>query len=243
MTNTTKLFGIGHIFFDLDDTLWDHRRNQEQALRLVCQGLDLPVEFNEYHKIYHEENEKAWSKYRHGDLTSEEVRIIRFQNSLARVGIQDPFWAQRADLLYREIYPRQTHLQVGVHHTLSTLVKHFPLGLITNGFRSSQETKLVTTGLKKYFTYLIYSEDIGKTKPRPEIFRHALDLAKTAASKALYIGDDFNVDIVPAAKEGWKTVYFLPHEPKLNCATSSPIIPDATIKNLTELLPLLIPRH
>jgi len=227
------------IFFDLDDTLWDHLRNQEAALAIVHEELRLPLEFREFHPIYHAENERAWAQYRRGELTSAEVRVQRFYRALVRAGVQSLALAQACDSLYRQLYPRQPHLHAGAREVLAALQPHCPLGLITNGFREAQATKLRVTGLERYFALVVCSEDIGKTKPHPEIFAHALALAGTSPPETLFVGDDLNVDILPAQASGWQTVLYCP---VLKTTAANPDSPlnVRTIRRLADLLPLLL---
>ena len=227
------------IFFDLDDTLWDHQRNQEAALAFVHAELRLPLKFDEFHGIYHAANERAWAQYRRGELTSAEVRVQRFYETLRQAGVEDLALAQACDSLYRQLYPRQPHLHAGAREVLAALYPHCPLGVITNGFRESQATKLRVTALKRYFTILLCSEDIGKTKPHPEIFAHALTLAGTAAEETLFVGDDLNVDILPAQAAGWQTIlYRTRHTATAAIPGKLPCIP--TVSRLIDLVPLLL---
>lgn len=223
------------IFFDLDDTLWDHRRNQMTALAIVHQKLQLPGDFPAFHEVYHLENENAWAKYRLGVFSQEELRFERYYCTLLHFGLDNPSLAKEADRLYREIYPRQPHLQAGAKETLTILGKSYPLGLITNGFRTSQETKLETSGLGHYFRYLVFSETAGFTKPHPGIFHCALGLAHCQPGEALYIGDDPENDIEAAQALGWHTIFYTPQD--IPAAFSTP--PDASIHALEELVGLL----
>ncbi|KLU60003.1 putative HAD-hydrolase YfnB [Peptococcaceae bacterium CEB3] len=224
------------IFFDLDDTLWDHRRNQEAALAVVHRELRLPGDFSEFHRIYHRENEKAWAKYRSGEFDAKSVRFQRYYRTLLHFGLDDPAFAREADRLYRDIYPRQPHLRAGAHETLTLLSQSYPLGLITNGFCASQNTKLETTGLKGYFRYLVFSESAGSPKPQPEIFHYALSLAGCRADEAVYIGDDPVNDVRAAQVLGWRTIFYNPADERQACFSAPP---DAVVRHLREIARLL----
>jgi putative hydrolase of the HAD superfamily len=53
---------IQHIFFDLDNTLWDHRRNAYLTIKQLFEkeeiALKYGIDFEEFHSVYHEINEK-----------------------------------------------------------------------------------------------------------------------------------------------------------------------------------------
>jgi FMN phosphatase YigB (HAD superfamily) len=54
---------IQHIFFDLDNTLWDHRRNAYLTIKDLFEkeeiGLKYNINFEEFHSVYHEINENS----------------------------------------------------------------------------------------------------------------------------------------------------------------------------------------
>ena len=55
---------IQHIFFDLDNTLWDHRKNAYLTLKEIFKREDISEKFNigfeEFHTEYFTINEKLW---------------------------------------------------------------------------------------------------------------------------------------------------------------------------------------
>lgn len=231
----SKFNQLKTVFFDLDDTLWDHQLNQLSALKIVHQALHLPGDFVEFHQVYHEENEKAWSKYRAGEYTPLDVRFQRFYRTLTRFSTRSESLANEADSLYRKVYPYQPHLLEGAHEILDLLGKHFQLGLISNGFKELQEIKLQETELKAYFDpdLIIYSEIVGKTKPHPDIFLYALDRAHCQTSEALYIGDDYKNDIEAAQKLGINTLYLLRDHTALD--ENSFVKPSSVIHSLLDI--------
>lgn len=79
------------------------------------------------------------------------------------------------------------------------------LGLISNVDLdiTSLLNELVLTS---WLQVVVTSQDVGFNKPQPEIFQEALKRAKVQASEAIYIGDQYQIDVVGAKKAGMEGV-------------------------------------
>ena len=200
-----------HLFFDLDRTLWDFEKNSKQALKLLFKEFELDegqLTFATFHAKYIEINSALWRKYGLGEIKKEELRIGRFRSLMEELNGDTSLSEKMADF-YVEKSPYQTHLLPGTHEVLTNLKKDkYHLHIITNGFREVQEIKLKHNQLADYFEVVVCSEDIGKTKPNPEIFQHALELAKAKAKDSCMIGDDYEVDYLGALRSGMKGLFF-----------------------------------
>ena len=79
------------------------------------------------------------------------------------------------------------------------------LGLISNIDRDI--TSLLTElGLPSLLQVVVTSQDVGFNKPQPEIFQEALRRAGVQASEAIYVGDQYQIDVGGANKAGMKGV-------------------------------------
>ena len=79
------------------------------------------------------------------------------------------------------------------------------LGLISNVERDI--VLLVDKlGLTPLLQVVMTSQDVGFNKPQPEIFHEALRQAGVQASEAIYVGDQYQIDVVGANKAGMKGV-------------------------------------
>ena len=54
--------------------------------------------------------------------------------------------------------------------------------------------------------FMVTSSEVGKTKPAPEIFIKALNLAKTSPKKTVHIGDQIESDIYGAKNVGIEAI-------------------------------------
>ena len=90
--------------------------------------------------------------------------------------------------------------------TLTELKKRgLILGLISNVEQDINET-LTRLELPSWLEIIVTSQDAGANKPQPEIFREALKRASVQPAEALYIGDQYQVDVVGANGAGMKGI-------------------------------------
>ena len=79
------------------------------------------------------------------------------------------------------------------------------LGLISNVDRDI--TSLCQElGLSVLLQVVITSQEVGFNKPQPEIFQEALKQAGVKSSEAIYVGDQYQIDVVGANEAGMRGV-------------------------------------
>ena len=83
--------------------------------------------------------------------------------------------------------------------------KGLVLGLISNIDRDITPL-LAELGLPSLLQVVVTSQETGFNKPQPEIFQEALSRAGVPASEAIYVGDQYQIDIGGANKAGLKGV-------------------------------------
>lgn len=204
-----------HIFFDLDDTLWDFRTNSGESLRAIfykyaldkIEGISSVEQF--IHK-YQERNVMMWEQYRLGAIDKTELRSRRFEltfwdmgidSSLVPVGIAEDYLMHLATR--NNLFPHTREI-------LEYLNAKYTLHIITNGFPDVQFNKLRSSGISEFFTEVITSETAGHRKPDVNIFLHALQSSGAKAEESIMIGDGLEVDIAGARNAGIDQVYFNP---------------------------------
>lgn len=79
------------------------------------------------------------------------------------------------------------------------------LGLISNVDRDITPL-LKQLGLATWLQVVVTSQNAGFNKPQPEIFQEALKQAGAQAWEAMYVGDQYQVDVVGANRVGMKGV-------------------------------------
>ncbi len=204
-----------HIFFDLDNTLWDFDRNSAETLyelydkyKLSELGIKTPEHFI---LKYQERNAMMWEQYRLGKIDKDMLRNKRFELTFWDMGIEavEKISAQLSND-YVNAAPKRNHLFPDAYEVLEYLHRKYTLHIITNGFHEAQFVKLDGTGIRKFFQNIIISEHVGFKKPDVNIFYYAVESAKTKAEECIMIGDGLEVDVLGAQRAGWDAIYFNP---------------------------------
>ncbi|NLO02747.1 MAG: noncanonical pyrimidine nucleotidase, YjjG family [Bacteroidales bacterium] len=202
-----------HIFFDLDNTLWDFRANSFAALKIAYSNFKIESQYPDYQNffdVFTEINDLLWSDYRKKLLVKKELQRLRFSMTFDRLEINgvDPL---EMDSFYLSEIPKQKNLIDGASRVLQYLKsKGYLLFIITYGFKEVQTDKLKNSGLSQYFTRIYISEDIKAPKPGREIFEYAIKSANARKTKSIMVGDDWESDIEGALNFGVDAVYFCP---------------------------------
>ena len=203
-----------HLFFDLDDTFWDVRSNQEAAQRELFATFGMAdhyPDFDTYYRTFREINQKLWTEYRDGIVSRETLRNQRFVRLLESVGIHDEPLAMDMSNEYLRISPTFNALMPHSKEVLDYLYdKGYAMSLITNGFNEVQFHKVEYSGLKKYFQRITTSEFAGIGKPNPGIFEYAMRKAEVSPDECIMIGDDVYTDIYGASTAGMPSVFVNP---------------------------------
>lgn len=199
-----------HIFFDLDNTLWDFKANCIESLDDILLSNNLLVKLNSVNKfytVYNKYNEQLWLKYRKGKITKDKLRTVRFQLALSDFGIKDEKLAAKINDEYMQMCPLKTNVLPHTDEILSYLAEKYRLHIITNGFTETQNLKIKKCKLDKYFDKVFTSETINASKPNKEIFHYALSSLNAKKNESIMIGDNLEVDIIGAKKYGIDQVY------------------------------------
>jgi len=208
-----------HIFFDLDHTLWDFERTAEETKRELYISLNLKKKGIESYETFREKyvpvNQALWALYREDKIEKGDLNFRRFYDTLCELGVDDHKLGESMASGFIEGISATTHLFPFAKETLEYLYQKYPLYVITNGFEEVQFRKLKNSGLDKYFTRIITSEEAGSKKPDPEIFRFALQETGAPASESLMVGDDLEVDMAGARQMGIDQLY-VNHERKIH---------------------------
>ena len=204
-----KFSKIKHIFFDLDHTLWDFDKNSELAFKSIFRKNEIQLKLEEFLNVYTPINENYWKLYRENMISSNDLRHGRLRESFNALNLLVPDkQIEQIAIDYIDHLPNNNHLLEGVMEVLDYLVPKYELHIITNGFREVQRRKLENSGIKKYFTTITTSEDVGVKKPGKQIFETALKNARANKEESIMIGDNFEADILGAINFGMNAVIY-----------------------------------
>lgn len=223
------------IFFDLDDTLFDHGRASLAGAKGFYQehSKTLALSYTEFFRLWKQAGKLHIDRYFRNEISYQEQRRSRVRDVFAPSGrLLSDEDADRCFSVYLRHYEAAWRLFGDVLPCIETL-KEYRRGIISNGDVKQQTRKLVRTGLPGYFETVLFSGELGIAKPRPAIFAEAARRAGVETADCIYIGDRPDTDAAAALNAGMKGVW-------LN-RTGAGVedLPVSSISSLSELPALL----
>lgn len=201
------------IFFDLDDTLYDHLVPFREAVREVLTPDESRLDYAELFYIVRHHSDLLWPKYLSGELPLEETRVLRLELAFAEIGL--PLNRKQASRVQASYIGRQYQIEMieGVREQLERFIADGHIvGIITNGPAEHQMKKIIGLGVDQLIPLdrIFISDAVGLAKPNPELFAHVNRMTGTAAEHSIYIGDTWANDVVGALAAGWKVCWYNP---------------------------------
>lgn len=207
---------IKAVFFDLDDTLVDHRHASRAAIVGVRERFTA-LQTREIDDLVRE-NQRILDSMHHevaiGKRQIADARIERYRRLFAYVGHPDER-APAAAELHRRVYQSNRRCVEGAIELVTKLHTWLRVGVISNNTIAEQSEKLATFGFAPMVDALVTSEEVGVAKPDPRIFHIALERLECEPHEAVMIGDAWAQDIVGATGAGIRALWLnrngLPH--------------------------------
>jgi len=221
-------------FFDLDDTLVDHRAAEEAAHRATHaehEGIFGGIRFDDWLARYRFRNLALWKAYGRGEIGRDELSHRRFDEPLADLE-RDPAHGDAVRATYLRHYERNWVLVDGAEEILEFASRDGVVGILSNGLREQQWGKIRTFRLDRWVTHVVLSEDVGAMKPDRAIFDAAWKAAGSPAVRKVYVGDCWETDVLGAKAAGWFPIFFDRH-------AEGPPRPAVYVRRLVDLKPLL----
>ena len=244
------------VLFDLFDTLLLVKGGEafyEPALRNLHEFLvrnGVKVTFEKFKQLYFEVRDGLYAETA-GNLEEPHFNI-RVSRTLRRLGYD--FDVSNAVVVggtetFADEFMRYVSLDEDAIAVLQKLYGKYKLGIVSNLSIPECAWKLLEKfGLKEFFDVFVFSGDINKRKPSPEIFERALKALDVDASRAIFVGDLLDLDVKGAKNVGIKAILI----ERKTSLTDSPksfvwkpreenayVEPDRVITSLRELLDVL----
>lgn len=183
------------IVFDLDDTLFPEHQ-------FVYSGFHAVSDWMRDH--YNTANffDVTWRLFLEGK------RGTIFDQALAE--LQIPFDAALIRQLV-QVYHNHTP-KLTLHEDARWALEYFrsqkKLGLITNGFVTTQQNKVRALGIESYFDFILYCGTLERTdwKPSPVPYQKWMEAVDCEGESCVYVGDHPQKDFVGARHWNWKTI-------------------------------------
>jgi FMN hydrolase / 5-amino-6-(5-phospho-D-ribitylamino)uracil phosphatase len=198
---------VSVITFDLDNTLWDVEptliRAEEAQQSWLREHRPGAVEAFDHEALF-EFKKSVWK--RHPQLLHHvsQMRIKMLYELLVAAGYDEEASQSGAKQAF-DIFLQERHKVVLYEEALGVLevlARKFTLGALTNG-----NADIYKTDAAEYFDFAFLAEDIGTSKPHPDMFHAALTQTGVSASDIIHVGDDPEHDIRGAREVGMRTVW------------------------------------
>ncbi len=123
--------------------------------------------------------------------------------------------AREVDELVREIETMEIRIPPnfaeGVHNTLSLLAEEYRLCIISDTIHSQGRGLrhlLQRQGLLQYFSYLLFSDEMGAAKPSPQVFRQAALGLGLPPQQIVHVGDRESNDVIGPLSVGMSAILY-----------------------------------
>ena len=221
------------IFLDLDDTILDFQAAERRAISETLRRFRMEPTAAVVAR-YHELNRQQWELLEEGKLTRPQVLIRRFQLLFAELGVEAA--PQAVQAVYERELSQGHFFMPGAQALLETLAPRYGLYLATNGTPAVQAGRIESAGIARYFKNIFVSEAMGANKPSPAFFQACFDaIPGFDPAAAIVVGDSLTSDIRGALNAGLRSCWYNPR----GLPPRPDIVPDHTIRDLSELPPLL----
>lgn len=216
-----------HIFFDLDNTLWDFEANARAALVILFEKYNLAqilhTNAEEFIKAYRAVSNQLWAKVNTNEISLMEIKYSKLKFTFEIFGKTLDTDPTAFEDEYVELCSVGKILMPNAEEILAYLAPKYTLHIITNGFNNGTSLKMQNPILQQYITTVTNSEEVGAAKPFAPIFKTALAKANASIENSIMIGDNLVADIKGAQDLGLDAIFFnvyqekeLPNVPVIN---------------------------
>ncbi len=222
--------------FDLDDTLFDSTELSSQARRNAIRamiGVGLPASFDEAHQVLSEVVKDYGSNY-----------SFHFDQMLKRLSVESSkmkFFVSAGMIGYHDVKYANIRPFTDVVPTFLELKKlEVKICILSDGDALKQYEKILRLRLQDFLDDIIITEEVGIRKPNPKLYKLALERFHLKPNQAIYVGDNYQRDIIPSRELGIHTV--LIHRGGKYDQTAlidKQKLPEYELDNLKDLIPII----
>lgn len=200
------------VYFDLDDTLLDHKGAERRALGDLFRQFRTEfesVQLEDVQARYHEVNADVWRRYGASEIDKERAKLERFELLIEALRLDTRTRAVELSDFYLKKYSDYWAFIPGARDALHSIAAVLPVGIVTNGFAEIQHAKLRQfPEIKDLAQSIVISEEVGFMKPDPRIFEFATRLTGFDPDRILYVGDSYRSDVVGGLGAEWQVAWY-----------------------------------
>lgn len=199
MVQTDRI--INTVVFDLDNTLYDEVDYCRSGFAAAAEFLTEMIEDTPAKDIFN----ALWEQFCTGNQTR------TFNGALEKLGIDyNDELIEELVKVYREHKPDIT-LPKDSLSVLKKLKRKYALALLTDGFLPAQKFKVQALKIEKFFTRIVYTEELGREfwKPSSAGFEKILETLQIQPENAVYIADNEKKDFIAPNRLGFLTIQLI----------------------------------
>jgi 2-haloalkanoic acid dehalogenase type II len=195
------------ITFDLDNTLWDVEPallRAEEAQRVWLLTHRPGTMENYSRESLWEFKKSVWKRHPHLAHHVSEIRIQLLYELQRAAGFDEEEARSGAQLAFAVFLEQRQSvvLYAEALTVLQQLAQNYTLGALTNG-----NADVYKTDAAEYFDFAFLAEEVGASKPAPDMFHAALEKSGVQPEQIVHVGDNPEHDIKGAQDVGMHTVW------------------------------------
>lgn len=229
------------IIFDIDDTLYDQAQSFHQTVREMFREPLTDEEADKLYRASRKYSEILFDQSERGEISQLEWQTGRIIAACRDFGIPIDF--QKAVAFHEAYVVEQNNISLfpEARELLEALYQQGKqLAILTNGEEQHQLMKINQLGLRKWIPAenIFISELIGHAKPKHETFHFVEKKLNLEQAQTVYIGDNFEKDIIGAKQAGWQAIWM--NHRNSSFPNKAAYQPDIEVKSAKELLKVFI---
>lgn len=201
---------IKTVLWDIDGTILNFEKSESYAVKKCFEIYSLGECTNDMIKRYSAINQKYWRRLEKGELTKQQVLVMRFLEFFDSEGIicsdVEGFNSEYQIRLGDTVFFNDDGYEL--ISLLRGVVKQYA---VTNGTAVAQDRKLKRSGLDKLFDGIFISDKLGAEKPSPEFFDKVFSsIDGIKKDETLIVGDSLTSDILGGNNAGILCCWYNP---------------------------------
>ena len=161
------------IFWDNDGVLVETEHLYFQATQHVLASVGIPLTQQDYVELFLVQGRGAWHVAMERGIGPSDIDRLRNERNA----------------LYGDLLAQAPRLTAGITEVLDALHGQYVMGVVTSSRKDHFDLMHRTTGLLKYFDFVLTASDFSRVKPDPEPYLRAVDRSGVGRESCVAIED------------------------------------------------------
>lgn len=232
------------VLLDVDDTLLDTRTAMQAAAAsamVAAWPRVTPDDAVRLAALFYDDPQGHFRAYTRGESTFEQMRHRRLSVAASAMDLPEPATSSldRYESTFRPAFEQaQRMFDDALPFVAACRAAGLAVGALTNSSTEMTVGKFAALGVSDLFQVLVTRDTLGFGKPDPAVFEHACSLLGTAPAETIYVGDEYDVDVVGAAAAGLTPVW-LRRRDQADAWGAGEALHAHAVRSLADLHPIL----